>query len=134
MASLRVARGDVYRLPFPYAQDPSQTTPIDKWVVVLQGGRYWEGYQSILVAVATSRQPIRPYPHMIEVQVGDGGFEVRSWIDCGDLYRLRRERFQGPEAVLKGRLGSTILEEIDDGLLVGTGIEDGSHFLMPGAR
>lgn len=126
-----LARGDVYRLEFA-AQDPARIGQmIPKWVVLLQGGHYWQMWPSRLVAVATSQPPIVAYPHFVRVNPGlPGGFDVESWIDCGDLLRIPRAQFT--TARYKGHLSANAIGRIDDALQIGTGVLDGDTFLSLG--
>lgn len=104
---------------------------IPKWVVVLQGGRYWRSWPSPLVAVATSRPPIVAYPHFVRVGPGlPGGFDVESWIDCGDLLRIQRGEFSA--ARYMGHLSPDTIGRVDDALQIGTGVLDGDIFLNVG--
>jgi mRNA-degrading endonuclease toxin of MazEF toxin-antitoxin module len=121
-------RGDVVYMDFPFPADPSREPPIKKYAVVLQGGDYWRYHSVLLVALVTSDPPVTDWPHMVPVKVEEFRFGgLHSWIDCCDLYRVRRVILEEGREV--GRLPKAVLDQVDEALLVGTGTVDGTTLI-----
>jgi len=113
------ARGEIVHIEFPYPVDPAATGTIRKYVVVLQGGAYWDWSRTLLVALITSQPQTRLWPHLAVIEPVDSGLRERSYIDCGDLHRLRREILEAGNTIR--HLSDGVMASVDRALVVGVG-------------
>jgi mRNA-degrading endonuclease toxin of MazEF toxin-antitoxin module len=124
----KLARGQVWYIDFPYPLDANRTPPIKKYGVLLQAGPYWKHFPSLLVALITSQAPIVAYPHLVAIPAGTGGLPDPSWVDCGDLYRLKKDPYL-TMATYTGVLPEEYMHAVDDALQFGIGAIDGADYL-----
>jgi mRNA-degrading endonuclease toxin of MazEF toxin-antitoxin module len=115
-------RGQVYLIHFQWTLDPRLREGKDKLCVILQGGRYFERYNTVLVALCTSKlKGLKGLhgPTNVIVEAGDL-FPERTIIDCAQLYSIRKEWVAKGTRV--GDLSEEILTSIDKAIAIATGI------------
>jgi hypothetical protein len=113
------ARGEIVNIELEDPDDPSAKGPIRKYVVVLQGGAYWDASSRLLAALITSQPQTRLWPHLVVIEPYESRLRERSYIDCGDVHRLRRSVLEAGNTV--HTLGPDVMERVNRALVVGVG-------------
>lgn len=113
---LRLARGEVFKVDFPYVFDPNRNAPIGKWVVVLQQGHLFEWSSVTTVVTVTSQRPRHQYPFHVFVPRSITGRQD-SWIDCRCLYTVERDLTDSGSLLFK--LPDHVMDEVSLALVEG---------------
>jgi mRNA-degrading endonuclease toxin of MazEF toxin-antitoxin module len=116
-------RGDVYRIRFTQTSDPKQPHGKDKYVLVLQGGPYFEHYQTVSILLLTSEVPSRSYPTDVLIPAGTiPGLAMDSVVTCGQVFTVPKSDLEHQPFI--GRVPENYIEQVDEALIVGLQIVD----------
>lgn len=116
-------RGDIYKIRFRQTGDPQHPQGKDKYALVLQGGPYFEHYQTVSIVLLTSDVPPRSYPTDVLIPAGTiPDLPMDSVVTCGQVFTLPKKDFEHQPFI--GRLPEQYMKQLDDALIVGLQIVD----------
>lgn len=119
---MKLKRGEIYYLTFPYTLDPKYPNGKAKFVLVLQEGDYFAKYNTVEILLITSDKQYKPrekYATDIEIEIGTTRLKEKSWVLCAQPYPIEKKLFESNGVWCAGQLSSDKMDEIDEALYIG---------------
>ncbi len=119
---MKLSRGEIYYITFPYTLDPKYPNGKSKFVLVLQEGEYFSKFDTVEILLITSDKQYKPrekYSTDVEIPVGTTKLNDKSWVLCAQPYPIKKDLFMEKTAWCAGTLNATKMDEIDEALYIG---------------
>jgi mRNA-degrading endonuclease toxin of MazEF toxin-antitoxin module len=119
---MKLSRGEIYYITFPYTLDPKYPHGKSKFVLVLQEGEYFSKFDTVEILLITSDKQYKPrdkYATDVEIPVGTTKLTSKSWALCAQPYPVKKDLFEQTGVWCAGVLSPEKMDEIDDALYIG---------------
>lgn len=119
---MKLSRGEIYFLTFPYTFDPKYPNGKSKFVLVLQEGDYFAKYDTVEILLVTSDKQYKPrekYATDVEIPAGTTRLREKSWVLCAQPYPIKKTLFEDDKVWCAGTLSAEKMDEIDEALYIG---------------
>lgn len=119
---MKLSRGEIYYITFPYTFDPKYPNGKSKFVLVLQEGDYFAKYDTVEILLITSDKQYKPndkYVTNVVIEAGTTRLKDKSWILCAQPYPIKKNLFDAPGTWCAGTLTPDKMDEVDEALYVG---------------
>lgn len=119
---MKLLRGEIYYITFPYTLDPNYPNGKPKFVLVLQEGAYFSKYDTVEILLITSDKQYKHrerYATDIEIPAGSTKLWEKSWVLCAQPYPIKRDLFDQNGVWCAGTLSPEKMDEIDEALYIG---------------
>ncbi len=112
-------RGEIHYVNFPYTFDTRYPHGKKKFVLVLQDGEFFDGYDTVSILLVTTDKASKGYLTNVTVEKGTTKMHEESYIICAQVYTVRKSIFKAPGAWKAGEISPEKLVEVDTALVIG---------------
>ena len=119
---MKLSRGEIYYITFPYTLDPKYPNGKSMFVLVLQEGEYFSKFDTVEILLITSDRQYKPrekYATDVEIPVGTTKLNDKSWVLCAQPYPIKKDLFMEKAVWCAGTLDAAKMDEIDEALYIG---------------
>lgn len=119
---MKLSRGEIYYVTFPYTLDPKYPNGKPKFVLVLQEGDYFSKFNTVEILLITSDKQYKPrekYCTDVEIPAGTTKLSSKSWILCAQPYPIEKSLFSADGVWCAGTLSPEKMDEVDEALYIG---------------
>ena len=116
---MKFKRGDIYLIKFRSMLTKKYPNGKPKFVLVLQEGRYFSGYDTVEVLIVTSDKDSDGYKTNVKIEIGETKLPEESWIICAQPMYIPKSWFRSKDVKNVGTLSPEKMLDVDKAIFQG---------------
>jgi mRNA-degrading endonuclease toxin of MazEF toxin-antitoxin module len=116
---MKLHRGGIWYIHFPYTFDVNYPNGKNKFVLVLQEGAIFRDYDAVTVLLITTDQDCKDYDTNVTIECGTTRMASESYAVCAQPYTILKSYFEINGVWCAGKLSPEKLDEVDTALYTG---------------
>lgn len=114
-----LSKGEIYFIKFPHTFDARYPNGKWKFVLILQEGEYFSGYDTVEVLLVTSDENSKDFDTNVTIPKGTTALNEESYIICAQPYPVRKSLFDEHGVWCAGKLPPEKMDEVDEAIYLG---------------